>query len=60
MSDPASAHIATPEGAALKLLETVLASERESGPVTPERYLDLFAECLLTVRNPEARSKKNR
>jgi hypothetical protein len=48
----------SPEAAALTLMEKVLAAEgvRPSAGVARKELLDLFAECLMAVRQPGDRA----
>lgn len=59
MADAPVVHIAenSAENIAYKLFNLIVPQERErsGGQLTRERALDLFAECLLAVREPAAR-----
>ena len=59
MADDAVVHTGgnTPEQVAYKLLHDIAAIE---GKALPDRrwLLDTYAECLLTVRNPDGRSAR--
>jgi hypothetical protein len=58
MADDAAVHIGenSPEGVAYKLLYLIRGAGATTAK-TKDEILDLYAECLLTVENPELRQK---
>ena len=60
MADAPAAHIGenSPEQIAFKLLERIRVQESEA--FERKKYLDTYAECLSTVRNPEGRLQQSK
>jgi hypothetical protein len=61
MADDTGVHIGenSPEGVAYKLLYMIRGAGGTMAK-TKDEILDLYAECLLTVRNPQIRTKSER
>ncbi len=62
MADTAVVHIGenSPEKVAYKLLVGVLdnVSDKTGWNLTRQQYLDAYAECLYTVKNPHMRARQ--